>query len=124
MLRAGYRCKAIWPYTALLTDLDESLFVKAGRNDPEVIDPAIAFRRYHARHIRNSSMQRTPLNPTSDLWRQLLDAKFPFIKRELLRSNPTQVQDVTDWYAKLTGMDIDPSEIAQDLQRALKNRSP
>ena len=124
MLRAGLRCKAIWPYATLANDLDESLFVRTGRNEPELIDPAIAFRRFHAQHIRNSSMQRTPLNPTSDLWRQLLDAKYPFIKRELLRSNPSQVQDVADWYTKLTRMQIDATEIAQDLQRALRNRSP
>lgn len=36
-------------------------------------------------------------NPTLDGWRLLLDAGFPFIKRELLRDNPTQVADLADW---------------------------
>lgn len=57
-------------------------------------------------------------NPTSDFWRQLLRIRFPFIKRELLRDNPTRVPDVGDWraVAKETGaLDLDP--ILIDLAR-------
>ena len=68
---------------------------------------------------------RTALNPTSDLWRQLLSAGFPFIKRELLRDNPTGVSDVMEWrdvVAQTSGADI--SSIESDLQLAVRNIAP
>ena len=124
MLKGQLRCRALWPYPELTADLDESLFFRPGRNEPEIEDPAILHRRIHVRHVRNAVMQRVPLNPTSDLWRQLLDAGYPFLKRELLRSNPSGVADVADWRGKLARMQVDASDIEADLQRALKNRSP
>ena len=36
-------------------------------------------------------------NPTLDGWRVLLDAGFPFLKRELLRDNPTGIADLDAW---------------------------
>lgn len=124
LLRAGLACRAIWPYRELARDIDESLFFKPGRNEAEIADPALDYRRVHARHIRNAVMQRVPLNPTVDLWRQLIDAGFPFLKRELLRKNPSNVADVADWHAKLQSIQADTTEIEADLQRALKQRSP
>lgn len=40
-------------------------------------------------------------NPTLDGWRILLDAGFPFIKRELLRDNPTLVPDLAAWRTRV-----------------------
>ena len=69
--------------------------------------------------------RRTPLNPTSDLWRQLLLAGFPFLKVELLRENPTDVPDVADWRAVLAELpDADIGMIERDLQHKMRNRSP
>ena len=36
-------------------------------------------------------------NPTLGAWRALLEAGFPFLKRELLRDNPTGVADLDAW---------------------------
>ncbi|HET8995412.1 MAG TPA: rhamnan synthesis F family protein [Acetobacteraceae bacterium] len=41
-------------------------------------------------------------NPTLDGWRILLDAGFPFLKRELLRDNPTLVPDLAAWRTRVT----------------------
>lgn len=52
-------------------------------------------------------------------------AKYPFIKRELLRDNPSQVPDVVEWKdvaAELSQTSLGPIE--RDLQRTLKNRAP
>ncbi len=61
----------------------------------------------------------TTVNPTHDLWRQLLDAGFPFIKRELVRDNPARVADAEEWREVVGVMDqAGLAEIEQDLSRA------
>ena len=84
MRAAGLRCQAVWPYEAVLA-------------------------RYHADHAGGDAerIQRArvdgflargwALNPSADLWRQLLRLGFPFVKRELLGRNPARVADVADW---------------------------
>lgn len=50
---------------------------------------------------------------------------FPFIKRELLRDNPTRVEDMHDWIHVVQNiMDVDAKMILQDLWMMLKNRAP
>ncbi len=120
LLAAGLRCAAIWPYRDVLHDLDTGLL---GAGDEK--DPLLASRRIHALRIRLATAGRNPLNPTADLWRQMLRARFPFIKRELLLRNPTGIEDVADWrdvVAEVFGTDI--GFIERDLQRALRNRTP
>jgi hypothetical protein len=76
------------------------------------------------RHIQAIAATRLPLNPTSDFWRQLLQSGFPFVKRELLRSNPTGVGDLADWrdvVAEASTADLEAIE--RDLQRTLRDRS-
>ncbi len=68
---------------------------------------------------------RVALNPTSDLWRQLLLSGFPFIKRELLRDNPTRVEDVADWAEVVRDvLAADPGPILLDLRTMLKGGAP
>lgn len=124
LIRGGLRCRALWTYGELTKDYDPDLLMEPAKDEPHSFDPALRARRSHALHLRNSIVQRIPLNPTSDLWRQLLDDGYPFIKRELLRLNPTYVQDVAEWRSKLEQMRVDPDDIEQDLQRALRGRSP
>jgi hypothetical protein len=65
------------------------------------------------------------LNPTSDLWRQLLLSGFPFIKRELLRDNPTMVEDVGGWIEVVRDiLAADPEPILHDLRTMLKGGAP
>lgn len=125
LLKAGFTCRAIWTYQSLISDLDPDLLMDHTEGGPNLADPTIRARQYHTRHIRNAAVLRLPLNPTSDLWRQLMQAKFPFIKRELLRDNPTHVPDVAEWRevaAAQSAMHL--AAIERDLQRTLKNRAP
>ena len=93
-MREGLRCQALWP--------------AAGFPLPG--------------HLRSPSLLR--LNPTHDLWRQLLDAGFPFIKRELLHDNPARVPDVSEWRHIVHASDgAVLEEIEQDLP-ASGSRSP
>ncbi len=120
LLAGGLRCAAIWPYRAVVGEVDISVLEAA-----ESKDPLQASRRIHTNRIRMASVGRHPLNPAADLWRQLLRARFPFIKRELLVKNPSGIEDLVDWrdeVAKVFGTDI--GFIERDLQRALRNRTP
>ena len=127
LLKAGFTCRAIWPYQSLIQDIDLDLLDDdEDREDrPNFADPIIQARRRHVLRLREAVTYRVPLNPTSDLWRQLLVAHFPFIKRELLRDNPTHVPDVVEWKqvaSELSQASLEPIE--RDLQRTLKNRAP
>ncbi len=97
LLKAGFTCRAVWPYQTLVADLGSELLMDREEGDPNLADPTIKARQHHTRQTRDAVVLRVPLNPTSDLWRQLMQAKFPFIKRELLRDNPTHVPDVAEW---------------------------
>ncbi len=125
LIQGGLRCAAMWPYTPLVSNVDQGLLVQANDKGIASPDPLQQMRHEQARRVRSAQVEQRPLNPTSDLWRQLLQAGFPFIKRELLRSNPTDVADVTDWRAEATKVaQTNLSVIEQDLQRALRNRAP
>jgi len=125
MLKAGFTCRAIWPYQRLVNDLDPDLLTDHTEGGPNLADPTVRARQYQTRHIRNLSVLRRPLNPTSDLWRQLMQTRFPFIKRELLRDNPTHVPDVAEWRevaVAQSAANLQPIE--RDLQRTLRDRTP
>ncbi len=125
LLKAGFSCRAVWPYKTLIRDIDLDLLDDKKEDGPNLADPIIQARKRHVLRLREAVAGRTPLNPTSDLWRQLLLARFPFIKRELLRDNPSRVPDVVEWRdvaAELSEMSLGPIE--RDLQRTLKNRAP
>ena len=122
MLRAGLRCAALWPYQDLVRRIDASLLTN---ETTAPADPFVNVRRIHTGRVRHAAVERMPLNPTAELWRQLLEAGFPFIKRELLRDNPADVLDIADWRDVVQAhMDNSIDAIERDLQRVLKNRSP
>jgi Rhamnan synthesis protein F len=125
MIRAGLHCRALWPYAQLVAAVDPELLSENGEDARRAVDPIVKERRRHAGVIRGAAARRQPLNPTSDLWRQLLQDGFPFIKRELLRDNPSEVADVADWQ-EVVGSDVtmDLETIVFDLQRTLRNRAP
>jgi lipopolysaccharide biosynthesis protein len=124
LLKAGLRLRALWTYADLTRDIDPELLMEPDKDERQSFDPALKARRAQALSIRKLIVRRVPLNPTSDLWRQLLDAGYPFIKRELLRLNPTEVEDVAEWRAKLALMNIETGAIEEDLQRSLRHKSP
>src|ERR1019366_6729300 len=94
-LRAGLRARPVWGYQDLVDRLPAMaeqrrvLENEATDDDgyPIMLDPILKGHLAHARHVRAAVSARMPLNPTSDLWRQLLLSGYPFIKRELLRHN-------------------------------------
>ena len=65
-------------------------------------DPIHGDAHGHARRIREAACARMPLNPTSDLWRQLLSPAIPSSSASCCaRTRPRF--DVTDWREVRTG---------------------
>ncbi len=128
MVKGGLRCAALWSYEGLMRAANseglEKLLV-AEENEFRRNDPIHITRKLHVLRIRDGVARRVALNPTSDLWRQLLLSGFPFIKRELLRDNPTRVEDVGDWVAVVRDeLGADPEPILADLRTMLKGGAP
>lgn len=61
------------------------------------------------------------INPSIQLWRELLEKGFPFIKTELLRDNPTD-EDLTGWADFFPALDWDPDAVEAFLK--LRNPAP
>jgi len=129
MMRAGLRCKSIWKYEELVgmvlgQDVLDGL-IRAQRSRLARLDPIVVTRKLQITRIRDAAAHRVAMNPTADLWRQLLLTGFPFIKRELLRKNPTAVEDVGDWVEVVRGhLGLDPEPILGELRAGMKNSAP
>ena len=125
MLRESLRCAAVWPYQDLMHKIDPEALPPGASSYEADTDPVVTMRRIQMRRIRIGYVNRTAQNPTSDLWRQLLNAGFPFLKRELLRDNPTAVSDIVDWRLVVQATSAaDVGTIERDLQRQVRNQAP
>ena len=75
--------------------------------------------------ILRTSLRHVPLNPMADLWQVLIEQGCPFLKRELLRKNPSRVPGVAAWWSLVGGISSSSRDvIVTDLEAQLKNRSP
>jgi hypothetical protein len=129
MIKAGLRCAAMWKYDDLVKlVIDRKVLdnlIRAERFRLARTDPILMSRRLQIIRIRDAAARRIAMNPTADLWRQLLLTGFPFIKRELLRKNPTEVEDVGDWVEVVRGsLGLDPEPILGELRAGMKNSAP
>ena len=141
LIAAGLRCKAIWSYIEMIEVLRQNV-AEQDAQEREIearlrsrIEPDQGNRqpnelfanaaRLNAERILRIANRRVPLNPTADLWRVLIEQGFPFLKRELLRSNPSRVPDIAIWSTvvnEIRGFDRDI--ILRDLEKSLKNLTP
>jgi len=128
MMKDGLRCAAIWTYENLIRQVNQEVLEKLIASESSELgktDPIHITRKLQILRIRDAVARRIALNPTADLWRQLLMSGFPFLKRELLRSNPTQVEDVGDWVETVREiLAADPDPILLDLRTMLKGGAP
>lgn len=125
MLKGGLRCAALYPYRDLIARIDPAGLVKTDKDAPDDTDPFVINRKTHLTRLLYSASHRVPMNPTAELWRQLMQERFPFIKRELLRDNPAGVIDLADWRAVARAQyGIDLSAIEDDLQKVLRDKTP
>jgi hypothetical protein len=117
-IAAGLRCMALWPYTGMI----ELLRQMPAQNGA---DPFTEASHNNSARILNRALRHVPLNPTADLWQVLIERGFPFLKRELLRDNPSRVPGVATWLSLIGEVDERSRDvILRDLELSLKNRSP
>jgi hypothetical protein len=134
-IASGLKCRALWPYIDAIDALRKSLVDPSASNEATAAlsnrrpqaprEPFDEARRGNAERVLRAALQRVPLNPTADLWRVLIEQGCPFLKRELLRANPSRIPDVAGW-SPLVGA-IDESyrnAIMRDLEVSLKNQTP
>ena len=125
LLKYGLSCAALYPYKDLVLRIDPSPLVKKDKDTPDETDPFVINRKTHLTHVLYSASHRVPMNPTAELWRQMMEVRFPFIKRELLRDNPARVIDLVDWRdVARAHYDIDFAAIDEDLQQVLRDKTP
>lgn len=126
LARGGIRTQALFPNTTLLdpAELDRLAQVVAADDLAAGQDPRLHAEAVHAERIlRCARREPVPLNPSIDLWRQLLVAGYPFLKRELLLRNPTKVTDVFEWEEVVSrSLHADPQPLAEEIRRSLGQR--
>jgi hypothetical protein len=126
--KGGLRCAALWSYDSLIKRINQEELDKlilAEESEFVRVDPVFNTKKRQFLRMRDAIASRVALNPTSDLWRQLLLSGFPFIKRELLRENPTDVEDIGEWLDVMRDiLLIDPEPIVTDLKLMLKGITP
>ncbi len=92
MLAAGLRVAALHPYRTLLDRAGAAFFIaRAAQQNQEaagLLTLASRARLEHLRRVRGLQAGRTPMDPLSFLWEELLDCGAPFVARSLLARNP------------------------------------
>ncbi|MDO9710898.1 rhamnan synthesis F family protein [Paracraurococcus lichenis] len=123
LLAAGLRCGALWPYVETLAAFHAGAEEAAA---PLSDSPLLGAVRQAARQrILGAATQRVPMNPTAELWRPLLQAGFPFLKRELLRRNPSRIPDLAAWIELARAVSPGDTEvILRDLRSSLRQTAP
>ncbi len=107
---AGLRCRAVWPYEGLIE------MVRTAPDETAAADPFAQARQASRQRILDAVAQEAPLNATADLWRALIVQGMPFIKRELVQSNPSGVPDAAFWPAVVGPIsEADRALIARDV---------
>ena len=128
MARGGARCAAIFPNAALLDEREIERLERVIDEDDlwRGQNRRIRAEAIHASHILRCTRRRTTaLNPSVDLWRQLIQAGYPFLKRELLLRNPTRVADVFEWEEVVSeALHADPHPLAEEIRRSLGAKLP
>jgi hypothetical protein len=126
MMAGGVRCAAIFPSAALLDARELARLERIVDEDDKRRgqNPRLHAEAVHARRIlRYARRKKNTLNPSVDLWRQLIQAGYPFLKRELLLKNPTRVTDVFEWEEVVSeALHADPQPLAEEIRRSLGPR--
>ncbi len=127
MGEAGFKLKALFPHGQAIDALEPVEPGKLG-----TLNQSHSYADYllfdwlgltRRRILTGALLEKRTLNPTADLWRELLRMDFPFIKRELLRLNPSQVADAIDWRGEIEPRNPELAAVIEaDLRRSVRGR--
>jgi lipopolysaccharide biosynthesis protein len=120
MQRAGLRCAALFPYAAVAAVFAEAVQTGIVTQQP---GPGAPVRRYFARMMRRLDCGK-PLNAMHCFWIELVSKmRCPFIKRELLISNPFGVPNICGWRDVVRSVSTYDTEMAARHMRTFRHRS-
>lgn len=121
MQAAGMRCSAVFDYQSLMRRAQA--IVEAEEAPPP--NTMAALLRTSAERARRTAAGRSAANPVIDLWMLLAEAGGPFLKRELVRDDPTRVPDIYSWHRIV--QDRSPvlyREMIEDLKHVMRRAAP
>jgi lipopolysaccharide biosynthesis protein len=117
--RAGLRCSALFPYRAEVTK-----FANTVRDNELLANETLPkpHRKLLERMLELADAG-APMNPCHFFWDQLIVEGFPYLKREVLTSNPIGMPRLYEWSGLVaeTGQ-YDPGIIVRHLRAIAKNR--
>ncbi len=115
-LSAGLRVGAVWRYL----DLVDRISSRDLKNESLHLADASMIAL-----IQSSQKNLPVLNPTHQLWLELLRDDFPFIKRELLRDNPAHVEGLSAWHQIVGKTNLASYDaIILHLAQTIRNKAP
>ncbi|WP_431303976.1 rhamnan synthesis F family protein [Sediminicoccus sp. BL-A-41-H5] len=121
MQAAGLRCAAAFHYQALIRHAQAIVEAES----PPPSHAMANLIRAAAERALHAAARRSASNPVIDLWLLLADAGGPFIKRELLRDDPTRVPDLFAWHRIMQDRAPDLyRDVMDDLKRVMRRSAP
>jgi lipopolysaccharide biosynthesis protein len=121
LLRAGLRCRALFPYRVAATTAVEAVRREMTANSQALAGPR---QRFAATLVAAVEAGR-PLNPSHYFWDPLISRMgCPFLKRDLLRKNPARIPGLVHWQdvIQVAGK-YDTDLIVRHLERSVRNRA-
>lgn len=117
--RAGLKCASAWTYRKLVTD-----FAHTVRDEEILADETLpAQHRNLLDHMLHLADAGAPMNPCHFFWDALIADGFPFLKREVLTSNPIGMPRLYEWNSVIEAVSgYDTDVIVRHLRAILKNR--
>ncbi|WP_431285041.1 rhamnan synthesis F family protein [Humitalea sp. 24SJ18S-53] len=124
MQAGGLRCAAVFDYQNLMRRA-EAILDAAAEEDAPPRHSLGALMLHAAERAEHAARMRIAMNPVIDMWLMLAEAGGPFIKRELLRDDPTRLHDLVAWHRIVQSRA--PAlyrEMIEDLKRVMRRAAP
>lgn len=119
MQAGGLRCAAVFDCQSLMRRAAD---IMEAEPTPGA---SAALSRTSAKRALLAASRRCAVNPVIDLWLLLVEAGGPFLKRELLRDDPTGQPELFAWHRIV--QDRAPAlynEVIEDLKRIMRRQAP
>jgi lipopolysaccharide biosynthesis protein len=108
MVQSGFRLKALFPYQSMASEVLQKISDKIAC-EPRWMDD-LPHRDFLVR-VHNDLVYGVPMNPTHSFWDHLLLTHgFPYLKRQLLVTNPSKIPLTTCWprvLQEISGYDVE-----------------
>lgn len=107
MTRAGLRTGVLCPYRRVAAKALELILSRIDGDEPGLLDG----EKQYLQRLADEISRGSKLNPMHSFWDVLIvEFACPFVKRNLLRSNPARIRGLVDWPSLLathTGYNVD-----------------